>query len=300
MSFLRENLGVLAGTASVVLAAVLVLGMPGVQRGDPPAAPIEDGVRIMAVGDSITQGGRGDLTWRWYLDRHLSEQGVAFDMVGPRDTLGSPQSRGISAEKYADPGFDRDHAAWWGDSFLLRRTGQPRSLVGEFDPDVVVLALGTNDVALWHATGAETVERAREWIDQGRSVASALDVVVVGLPGRGPEIDAFNAGIQGLAGTTEQGARTVVAPWPASYRGEAWAGGDTRDGVHPNSSGQAKIAHAVAQGLAELGIGVTPRSPFEVVPDRADGREIPPPAPQTPAPQTPAPQGPAPPAVTQP
>lgn len=266
----RQNVAVLAATVFTVLLGVLLLRLPGDVRGDAAQPQADPAVRIMAVGDSITQGAPGDLTWRWYLDRYLTADGTDFDMVGPRDTLGSNDDRTLSAEQYADPDFDADHAAWWGDSYVLRKTGEPRDLVKAHDPDVVVLALGTNDISLWHATGAETLDRAKTWVTEAREVKPSLDVVLVAVPGRSPEHDAYNAGLAGLAALlSSEKAKAVAAPWPADYRVSVYPGdgGDTRDGVHPNSAGQAKIAHAVAQALAELDVGRAPSGPFDVVPD---------------------------------
>ncbi len=47
----------------------------------------DDPVRILLVGDSVTQGSAGDWTWRYRLAQHLVDADVPFDFVGPDDGL---------------------------------------------------------------------------------------------------------------------------------------------------------------------------------------------------------------------
>ena len=76
---------------------------------------LDDPVRILIVGDSITQGSAGDWTWRYRLWQHLTEHGVSVDFVGPRDDLWDNVTSQFGSQAYVDPAFDQDHAARWGD-----------------------------------------------------------------------------------------------------------------------------------------------------------------------------------------
>ena len=44
-------------------------------------------MRILIVGDSMTQGSAGDWTWRYGLWKHLDDADVDVDFVGPNDDL---------------------------------------------------------------------------------------------------------------------------------------------------------------------------------------------------------------------
>ena len=63
----------------LVAAGVTVPSAAGAEDVDP--------VRILLVGDSVTQGSAGDWTWRYRLWKHFDAAGVAVDFVGPRNDL---------------------------------------------------------------------------------------------------------------------------------------------------------------------------------------------------------------------
>src|SRR5262245_42446727 len=94
--------GVVRAFLSVLLLAVLA----EVPAGSTPARAA-DPVRILLVGDSMTQGSSGDWTWRYRLWQHLSEHGVSFDLVGPRTDLWEYVEAHDGSQAYIDPNFDR-------------------------------------------------------------------------------------------------------------------------------------------------------------------------------------------------
>jgi lysophospholipase L1-like esterase len=115
--------------------ALLLAGLAGCSTG-----PDDDEVRLLLIGDSITQGKAGDWTWRYRLWQQLQSEGESdVDLVGPADDL-----RGGS-EDYRDPDFDRDHAAQWG-ATLSPPVYDPEALGRAFRPDVAVIELGVNDL----------------------------------------------------------------------------------------------------------------------------------------------------------
>ncbi|WP_157515000.1 hypothetical protein [Nocardioides sp. J54] len=95
-----------------LLVCAFVLGLLGLLGLAPTAAiSATDQLRVMVVGDSISQGFGGDSTWRYWFWREARRQGVAIDFVGP--------DRGFRTgygTRYESSGlhFDRDHAARGG------------------------------------------------------------------------------------------------------------------------------------------------------------------------------------------
>ena len=123
-----------AGAGLLVWALVLAL-VPGAA---PAAAGSEDRpARVLLVGD---------WTWRYRLWQHLSATAsTPVDLVGPRDDRWDLCADGPGNQEYADPGFDRDHAALWGQTMWQASQGVGET-VARPAPDVVVAALGTNDL----------------------------------------------------------------------------------------------------------------------------------------------------------
>lgn len=67
-------------------------------------------IRILCLGDSITQGGRNDraeYTYRWPLFCMLVEDGVDFDFIGSLDTGRDKDPKWLEA--YKGKTFDLDH-----------------------------------------------------------------------------------------------------------------------------------------------------------------------------------------------
>src|SRR5690349_14095584 len=77
----RARVGVRLVSAVALLAAALVgaSAPAGAEETDPPAHPL----RVMIVGDSITQARNGEASYRYYLWQELRRQGVDVDFVGP-------------------------------------------------------------------------------------------------------------------------------------------------------------------------------------------------------------------------
>lgn len=98
-------------------------------------------VRILVVGDSVTQGSAGDWTWRYRLWRHLqATSAVPVDLVGPRDDLYDHRARTSGNHDYVDPAFDTQHAARWGTNLAVADV-PIHQLVETYQPDVVVALL---------------------------------------------------------------------------------------------------------------------------------------------------------------
>ena len=90
--------------ARFVLALATTLVAPAVCGTVPlAAADATQPVRILLLGDSVTQGSIGDWTWRYRLWQHFADAGVAVDFVGPESDLLGPRGRKLRAPRVPRP-----------------------------------------------------------------------------------------------------------------------------------------------------------------------------------------------------
>ena len=251
--------------------ALVVAGLVGLPAGSAPsrAAPA-DPVRILIVGDSMTQGSSGDWTWRYRLWRHLTEHGVPVDFVGPRTDLWEYVEAHDGSQAYVDPAFDRDHAARWGMPLAAMGADPPAGigatvgdLVDDYHPDVVVEMLGVNDLAFGGKTPAQLVGMLHDFVDQARAADPGVDVVLGQIPQPWrSDVATFNPMLGDLADDLDTELSHVVsADTDASY-----SLADSFDSAHPNARGELKIAAAFEDALALLGVGPVADRPLPEVP----------------------------------
>jgi len=109
-----------------------------------PAAPI----RILCIGDSITQADHETYSWRYHFWKQALEKGHALDLVGPfrQNHLGDPDWPKVKGRK-----FDADHASQWGWTVNKVAAHLPKWLE-KVEADVVLIHLGTNDLLLGQGT----------------------------------------------------------------------------------------------------------------------------------------------------
>ncbi|MBT1700332.1 hypothetical protein KK083_25825 [Fulvivirgaceae bacterium PWU4] len=202
-------------------------------------------LRIMPLGNSITQSEYTHLSYRYYLWQKLKAANVNFDFVGSMNTnyLGSPV--------YPDPSFDRDHEGHWlyrADSLLL---GLPQWLTG-YVPDVVLMHAGTNDV-LQNQTTASTVQELKSIIDVIRARNPNVTILLAKLIGTtrsaNTGIIALNNQMDGIAAEKSTGAsRVIVVDQYTGFNPVT----DTQEGIHPNAIGEEKMAQKWFEAITQL------------------------------------------------
>lgn len=229
-----------------------------------PAAVAPEPTRVLLVGDSGTIGSTGDWTWRYRLWKHLEATGPGqVDLVGPRTDLYDRATATYGHADYVDPAFDRDHAAGWGTgaTFPLYPV---RELVADHQADTVVEMLGLNDLDLLPLTPEQIAEEVRGLVTEAREANPAVDVVLGEVAqswvAGAPELNALLHDIASDLDTSQ--ARVVVAETADGF----WRRRDTYDDSHPNARGEVKIAAAVADALAETGLGAAVARPLPSVP----------------------------------
>jgi lysophospholipase L1-like esterase len=184
--------------------------------------------RILILGDSITQGHEGDYTWRYRLWEWLraSDPSANVTFVGPfpgtyppHDAVAPPGPRptlpghdirvwgGYALD--ADPSFLRDsarsHFAHWG---MLAAQVAPfvEDLVAEFRPDLVLSALGFNDLA-YMLTVEQALRVVREIVERVQRAKPDVGFAVANVPQRlelsgreelAEKTDRYNGLLEGL------------------------------------------------------------------------------------------------------
>jgi lysophospholipase L1-like esterase len=253
----RRGFGALSSLTGLglVAAGVTVPSGAGAEDADP--------VRILLVGDSVTQGSSGDWTWRYRLWKHFEAAGVAVDFVGPRDDLYDNVSEAHGSQAYVDPDFDRDHAARWGMNVDVPDV-PIATLVERYRPDVVVEMLGVIDLIYGGRTPETVANRIGTFIDEARSADPGVKMVLAeGTQTWFSGVPEFNSQLPDVAeaaSAVEPG--VVVADTDDGYErfGHTW------DQSHPNAVGEAMIAAAVVDALATLDIGPPASRPIAAVP----------------------------------
>lgn len=219
--------------------------------------------RIMLVGDSVTQGSAGDFTWRYRLWTQLRSEGLDVDFVGPRSDLFDNVTKKHGSDAYADPDFDRDHAARWGASIAVPDV-DIGTLVATYEPDVVIEMLGVNDLTWGDRSPEDVVADVSQFVADARAVDPALEFVLAHQVQTWAEnVPEFNELLDSAASAMSTANSPVVVSRPDIGFEEV---ADTWDHAHPNAQGELVIAAAQADALAELGIGSTYPRPLPSLP----------------------------------
>ena len=232
----------------LALFAAALLAGSGCRKPEATVDPMA--VRIMPLGDSITQGQVRFASYRRPLWLMLQQAGDRVDFVG------SQQRHKGGGPRHKD--FDPDHEGHWGwaiDRVLPELPGW----LAEAKPDVVLLHLGTNDALRGHPD-QETV---REWFEVLKLIQAA-----------NPKVRVLAAQLIPAAGQEQ-----VIARLNQAYR-QAWDAhplpgldlrwvdqftgfdprADTWDGIHPNHQGDRKLAERWFAALREV-LPPTPSGP---------------------------------------
>jgi lysophospholipase L1-like esterase len=209
--------------AAAALAAAAAVALPG-----PAQAESNGGVRVMPLGDSITEGTQVPGGYRIGLWQRVTNGGYRVDFVGSQ--FNGPASLG-----------DHDHEGhpgWRIDQIDANITGW----LGATSPRTILLHIGTNDVL------------------QNYNVAGAparLSTLIDHITTAAPNADVFVATIIPLANASQETAgRTFNAAVPGIVQNKVNAGkhvhlvdmhaalttADLTDGIHPTAGGYDKMA----------------------------------------------------------
>lgn len=229
---------------SLVAAFALSLGCADLRTA------AADAVRIMPLGDSITQGSRHQDSYRRPLWHQLQAAGYAVDFVGSlrQNHRGGPPN----------PDFDLDHEGHWGWT-VNQVLDRIEAWIKAAQPDAVLLHLGTND--LMRGEDPETiVSELRQLIQLVRRAHPRVAIFIATLiPARGApvELSHLNARIAGLSAWSTEDSPIYVVDQFRDFDVER----QTVDGVHPNPAGEEHMAARWFGALAEWLGRTSPATP---------------------------------------
>lgn len=211
----------------------MILSLLAVILAFTPSVSEAGTVKIMPLGDSITQGYRGRDSYRRGLWLKLKEAGADVDFVGSMKNsfMGTP----------AHEDFDMDHEGHWGwraDQILENID----SWAARFKPDIVLMHLGTNDIGS-HQDIIETVTELERIIailrkhNPGVTILLA-QILPVAFSYANIRIMTFNDALPELAKSLNSDKSPIII---VNHFSGFDATKDTYDGIHPNDSGIKKM-----------------------------------------------------------
>ncbi|MCA9196167.1 MAG: hypothetical protein KDA87_01470 [Planctomycetales bacterium] len=208
-------------------------------------------IRMVFVGDSITQGDHRFTGFRYLLWRRLIDEAVEFDFVGTQTTTFGARREFAT---YQGLTFDPDHEAYWGLS-----ANAIRDLVAEsrafFDADVAIVHLGSNDL-LDRFSVESTLEDVRQTLELLREDNPQMEIFLAQLIPTARDtnalIDQFNRELPAQVAEWQQSTSPIYV---VDQYTDMNAIQDLSDGVHPNDTGEVKMTNrwfdALTQRLAE-------------------------------------------------
>lgn len=228
--------------AGALLAGLLLAG--------PTGAPI----RILPLGDSITQGGRQDrpeFTYRYPLYFMLRDAGYNVDFIGSLRTGLNPGF--VWPDRDGVP-FDPDHEGHYG-----WKTAAVRDKLAEWmksypaPPDIVLIHLGTNDQNAPDYTEA-IVKPLKEIIAMLREKNPRVAVLIGHLNFNGGPALKIRPLVEQMAKeiSTEQSPVITVAHYEGWHERPDDPNTDTFDWAHPNPQGQRKMAEKWFQAMKPI------------------------------------------------
>lgn len=284
-------------TMAGLLAATVLLGATSVLQAVQvePVSAASDPVKIIAMGDSITHGYiNGDNGYRKYFCYDLQQNGITnFDMVGPNNNWSDSATYDWNGTTIT---YDPAHAGYSG--YAIQKIGSRQGLqetifdttyvngdvsgnmMEAYQPDVIMLQIGTNDVLDAQLTGIgdrleelvdklipyvsgdgqvlylasipniDAIERydwlgAYEWT-YGVSYKSDPEKFVATVQAA---VDDYNTIVKNLVAKKQaEGAHIEFSDINSTIDISA---GDLKDGVHPSEQGYAKMGQYWSNLLTE-------------------------------------------------
>jgi acyl-CoA thioesterase I len=203
-------------------------------------------LRVMPLGDSITEAAVGHNSYRRNLWFSLNDAGCQVDFVGSQQgVFGAPSA--------PNGDFDQDHEGHWG-----WRIDQIASQVSDYvaiaSPDIVLIHLGSNDI-FQGENPASVAQELGDLIDRIRAAGPETRIILAKLiPAsyRSESIVALNARIDSVVSSRNYPSfypPVIVVDQASGY----WLN-DNYDGVHPAPSGEAKLASRWSQAIVAFRI----------------------------------------------
>jgi len=220
-------------------------------------------LRILCLGDSITQSDYNYCGYRYMLWKKMVDSGINFDFVGSiqHRFLGTGNEECL---EYKGRKFDRDHEGHWGwrTDHILGITkevpgGSGKGNLSEwlkgYTPDIVLLHLGHNDAGAMEPTDqiADELKKVIAILQKANPRVSILLAKVIPSMYQewNEELSALNPEADGIAkAMTTKTSKILVIDLHKGFDAEK----DTFDGIHPNQVGAEKMARKWFDGILRI------------------------------------------------
>lgn len=201
-------------------------------------------VKIMLIGDSITEGANSAGAYRRYLDGMLRRQGHLIDLIGSRNKHNNDTTEPDSYE------FDVDHQGHWGKNSEWLAKNMPDLLKKEI-PDVAVIHMGTEDIVSGTSAAApltdEIIMNISKVIKALRSKNTNVKIVlakIIPVRGKTEKVSMLNRKIsQYIKAHSTTRSPVVMADL---NKGFDISKDLTESGILPSSAGAKKMAKVLA------------------------------------------------------
>ena len=214
---------------ALVIGFVCIALFTGTGMGETDQPPI----RIMPLGDSITQGYAE--SYRRPLWLALRKAGWDVDFVG---SMKQGYAGGVESS-----GYDADHEGHWG-WFADEVLGRIDEWSAQAEPQIVLLHLGTNDVGSGQDI-SETADEIRQIIQRLRAHNPHVHVLLAAIipvahKMAEERIRRFNLQLAAVAKELDtSSSRIVLVDHFTGFDAKQ----DTYDGIHPNDVGNNKMSN---------------------------------------------------------
>lgn len=248
-------------TASIFSASMLISG--NVFSG----AENSEAIKIMSIGDSITDGYGTDGSYRKFLYKNLTDSGYNIDMVGPNWSWGDTT--------YTDPDtsetftYDPAHCGYSGYSIKdysgrngILETIQNGNYLSQYTPDIVILQIGTNDVIDNHEidSAGERLEVLADYILENISSDSSLFITTI------PNLDPNRSDVYSWFGNYRHS-----ADWQTNYSDEEVTVNVQKAVDNYNSQVKALVEKKQASGVSNIYFGNVNSAVTDVTTQLKDG-----------------------------
>ena len=205
-------------TAVLLAAAVTVSAAVSLKNGnDAPVVAADEAVKILAMGDSITDGYiNGDNGYRKYFCYDLQQNGITnFDMVGAKNNWTNEATYNWNGTPIT---YDPAHSGYSG--YAIQKIGSRQGLqetifdttytngdrsgnmLDAYEPDVIMLQIGTNDILDAQLTGIgdrleELVDRILPYVSETGKVLYLASIPDIDVSVRYDWLGAYEWAIEG-------------------------------------------------------------------------------------------------------
>lgn len=201
--------------------------------------PGESPIRILPLGNSITQSNNTHYSYRYNLWKKLIDGGHHFDFVG---SLNSNFGGNPDWPLYQGKNFDQDHEGHWGwraDQILQNLPEWQNN----YTADIALLHIGSQDCAQNNSIES-TVGEIKQIIDTLRNSNPKVMILLAKLipwndPAINNMINDLNSQMDHIAAEKTTSASPVIIVDQNTGFDNV---NDTFDGIHPNESGEEKMA----------------------------------------------------------